>query len=262
MTVEMVTSATGTSLQRLAEASWGRTAEGTHVYFEDQHWTGTQLTERTRRLSGGLREAGLQPGERVVLCMANCPEVGISYQAIWRAGAVTTPVLFLLSEDELRHVLTDSGAVMAITTPEFLPKVLAAGAGVPALRAVVVAGDPGETAAAVPLLSFAGLEAAAEGSLIDSDPDALAALLYTGGTTGRSKGVMISHNALSAAAWATLATTYDPEANTILVPLPLSHAYGLLVNATQVHAIEPAPSSRRCCRCCCSSRSRITTCRH
>ena len=42
--------------------------------------------------------------------MANCPEVGISYHAVWRAGAVATPVLFLLSEDELRHVLSDSGA--------------------------------------------------------------------------------------------------------------------------------------------------------
>ena len=55
--------------------------------------------------------------------MANCPEVGITYDAVWRAGAVATPVLFLLSEDELRHVLTDSGAVLVVTTPEFLPKV-------------------------------------------------------------------------------------------------------------------------------------------
>ena len=50
------------------------------------------------------------PGDRVVLCMANCPEVGIAYAALWRAGAVPTPVLFLLTEDELRHVVADSGA--------------------------------------------------------------------------------------------------------------------------------------------------------
>src|ERR1700690_3742833 len=99
------------------------------LYFEGSEWTGTQLAERVRKLSGGLREAGLRPGERVVICMANCPEVGISYQAIWRAGAVPTPVLFLLSTDELRHVLTDSGAVLIITTSEFLPKVGAAAAG-------------------------------------------------------------------------------------------------------------------------------------
>ena len=227
MTTQMVTSPTGSSLQRLAERSWERTAAGSQLFYEDQHWTGIQLAERSQRLAGGLREAGLRPGERVVICMANCPEVSVSYHAVWRAGAVATPVLFLLSEDELRHVLSDSGAVLAITTPEFLPKVTAAAAGVDGLRAIVVApavpeelvpeallaGEPvaGELMPGkLELLSLADLEAAAPAGLIDSDPAALAALLYTGGTTGRSKGVMISHDALAASAWAATATTYDP----------------------------------------------------
>jgi long-chain acyl-CoA synthetase len=238
MTIEMVTSATGTSLQRLAEAAWARTGQGSQLYFEDQHWTGPQLADRSRKLSGGLREAGLRPGERVVICMANCPEVGISYQAIWRAGAVTTPVLFLLSPDELRHVLTDSGAVLVITTPEFLPKVTAAAAGVAAVRGIVVAG-PAAGGEGVPLLSFADLETASPAPIIDADPGSLAALLYTGGTTGRAKGVMISHNALSASSWAAMATSYDPVLTSMLVPLPLSHVYGLMINAMQLHSIDP-----------------------
>ncbi|HMG62023.1 MAG TPA: AMP-binding protein, partial [Streptosporangiaceae bacterium] len=198
MTVPTVTQATGSSLQRLAEQAWDRTAAGSRLYFEGAQWTGEQLAERVRRLSGGLREAGLEPGERVVVCMANCPEVNITYQAVWRAGAVATPVLFLLSEDELRHVLDDSGAAYAVTTPEFLPKVVAAARGINTLRAVIVAGDFAADGAGPQLLSYAQLEDSAAGSLIDSDPGELAALLYTGGTTGRSKGVMISHNALSA----------------------------------------------------------------
>jgi long-chain acyl-CoA synthetase len=238
MTVQMVTSATGTSLQRLAEDAWQRTGAGSELYFEDQHWTGPQLADRSRRLSGGLREAGLRPGERVVICMANCPEVGISYQAIWRAGGVTTPVLFLLSTDELRHVLTDSGAVLVITTPEFLPKVTAAAAGVASVRGIVVVG-PAAAGDGVPLLSFADLEAVSPAPLVDADPASLAALLYTGGTTGRAKGVMISHNALSASSWAALATSYDPRLTSMLVPLPLSHVYGLMINAMQLHSIDP-----------------------
>ena len=128
MAAPMVTAPTGASLQRLAEQSWDRLGTGSVLHYEGSQWTGEELAERVRRVAGGLQEAGLEPGERVVTCMANCPEVSITYSAIWRAGAVATPVLFLLSEDELRHVLSDSRAVLAVTTPEFLPKVMAAAA--------------------------------------------------------------------------------------------------------------------------------------
>jgi long-chain acyl-CoA synthetase len=80
----MVTPPTGVSLQRLAEQSWDRVAAGSLLYYEDERWTGEQLAERIRRVSGGLVEAGLLPGERVVVCMANCPEVSITYAAAWR----------------------------------------------------------------------------------------------------------------------------------------------------------------------------------
>ena len=199
MAAPMVTPPTGASLQRLAEQSWDRIASGSVLCYEDERWTGEQLAERIRRVAGGLVEAGLLPGERVVVCMANCPEVSITYAAIWRAGAVATPVLFLLSEDELRHVLSDSGAALVVTTAEFLPKVTAAAAHLPNVRAIVVVGEPipgPSKTAGVPLLPYAELEVAPPARLTDSDPAALAALLYTGGTTGRSKGVMISQRGL------------------------------------------------------------------
>jgi long-chain acyl-CoA synthetase len=238
---QLPTSPTGTSLQRLADQYWLRDAGRSELHFEGRRWTSAELADRTRRLSGGLRAAGVRPGDRVVICMANCTEVGVTYHAVWRAGAVATPVLFLLSEDELRHVLTDSGAVLVVTTPEFLPKVAAAAAGVPGVRGIVVAGAAGPGAGSeVPLLDFAVLEQAEPGELTDGDPASLAALLYTGGTTGRSKGVMISHNALSAAAWAATATSYDPAQRTALLPLPLSHVYGLMVSVMSLHSPEPA----------------------
>ena len=239
MTAPMVTEATGTSLQRLAETSWERAGDAAELYFEGTRQTGSQLASRIRRVTGGLREAGLQPGERVVICMANCPEVGITYNAVWRVGAVATPVLFLLSEDELRHVLSDSGAVLVVTTPEFLPKVTAAAAGIDAVRAVVVVGELPAPGGALPLLPFAELETAPDGELTDRDPSDLAALLYTGGTTGRSKGVMISHDALSASAWAATATSYSEALTSALLPLPLSHVYGLMVSVMSLHSPEP-----------------------
>jgi long-chain acyl-CoA synthetase len=209
------------------------------LVFEDNRWEGPTLASRARRLSQGLRDAGLQLGERVVVCMANCVEVNLVYQAVWRAGGVTTPVLFLLSDDELRHVLQDSDAAYVVTTPEFLPKVRAAAQGLGGLRAIVLAGEGLEGADAAGTVAFADLEAAAEGDVVDVDPDGPAALMYTGGTTGRSKGVLLSHNAMSAAAWGATAIGHDPDLTTTLVPLPLSHAFGLLVTTMSLHAPVP-----------------------
>src|SRR5260370_40506779 len=121
----MVTPPTGRRLRRLAEQSWDRVGARSTLHYEDARWTGDQLAERVRRVAGGLVEAGLLPGERVLVCMANCPEVGIPYAAVWRAGGVATPVLFLLSEYGLRHVLTGSGPALVATTPECLRKALA-----------------------------------------------------------------------------------------------------------------------------------------
>ena len=245
MKTPMLTEPTGVSMGRLTELAWERFGGASRLHFEGQTFTGLDLAARTRRLSTGLREIGLQPGERVVVCMANCPEVGLSYQAVWRAGAATTPVLFLLSEDELRHVLRDSAAAYVVTTPEFLPKVLAAAQGVETMRGVVLAGAAPEGEIGLPLFDFAELEQADEGALVDRDSRELAALLYTGGTTGRSKGVMLSHDALSSAAWATVAAgkQSDEEPTTVsLLPLPLSHVYGLTVSVIGLHATEPGTS--------------------
>jgi long-chain acyl-CoA synthetase len=94
--------------------------------YEGQWHTNGQLAERAARLAAGFADLGVRPGDRLLVLMANCPEVLITYTAAWRAGAVVTPLIFLVSEDELRHALIDSGAVGVITTAEFLPKVAAA----------------------------------------------------------------------------------------------------------------------------------------
>ena len=223
-------------------ATLGRRAEevlerlgGEHrsLFFEGTWWTAAELSGRARRAARGFTDLGVRPGDRVVLCMANVPEVGIAYAALWRAGAVPTPVLFLLSEDELRHVDADSGAVAYVTTPEFLAKVSAVAAGKPV---VVVGGAPEGT------VPWEQLEGGEELALVDRRTDDLAALLYTGGTTGRSKGVALSHANLDAAGAAGYAAGHVPGRTRGLLPLPLAHVYGLMVSVTGLHAVEPAQS--------------------
>ena len=218
------------TLSRRAEAALERLGDHRSLWFEGTWQTSGGLAARARRAAAGLVGLGVRPGDRVVLVMANCPEVGIAYAALWRAGAVATPVLFLLSEDELRHVMTDSGAVAVITTPEFLPKVRASAGGLP----VVVVGTATDGA-----LAWSDLEGGDELALVDRTPDDLAALLYTGGTTGRSKGVALTHAGLDAAGHAGSLAARAPGRVRSLLPLPLAHVYGLMVSVTALHAVEP-----------------------
>jgi long-chain acyl-CoA synthetase len=203
------------------------------LLFEGEwHASGT-LFERSRRVAAGLTELGVGPGERVVVTMANGPEVGVLYQAVWRAGAVVTPATFLLPPEDLRHVIADSEASTVVTTPEFAEKVRVAVGGLDSVRAVISTGDVGGE-----VVSLAALEEADPAPIVNRSDDDLAALLYTGGTTGRAKGVMLSHHNLHFTGGAGHDAGHVPGINRALTTLPASHAYGLLVTIVAMHSAE------------------------
>lgn len=223
------------NLAALAEAAFERTGDHPALFFEGAWHDSGALRDRCLRLASGLQELGIEPGDRVVVMMTNCPEVGLLYTALWRAGAVITPALFLLSADDLRHILESSEATAVVTTPEILDTVKVAAKDLPSVKwilATEIQDDP----EVVPLTS---LEDAVPGEIVPRDDSELAALMYTGGTTGRAKGVMISHENLWHAGRAGHEVTYIPGINRTAVPLPLAHSYGLLVTAAGLHAEEP-----------------------
>jgi long-chain acyl-CoA synthetase len=201
------------------------------VLFEGRWLTSGALFDRATRLSAGLRELGLAPGDPVAVVMPTTPDVGVLYQACWRAGLVATPILFLLPPAELRHVLIDSGARAVVTSPEFLGNVQQAADGLD-LR-VVLDGEAADTVA------LDDLAASDPGGIIDRADDDVAALLYTGGTTGRAKGVALTHANLWHAGRAGYESTADDRLARTLVPLPLAHAFGLLVTVTGLQDPEP-----------------------
>ena len=106
------------NLARAAEEALERHGDYESLWFEGTWHRSEALFDRARRLAGGLRELGVEPGDRVVVLMANCPEVGIAYNAVWRVGAVVTPAIFLLPPAELAHVVSDSGARLVLASPE------------------------------------------------------------------------------------------------------------------------------------------------
>jgi long-chain acyl-CoA synthetase len=222
-----------TNLARLADSAHDRLGDHPSLFFEGTWHSSHHMHERSRHLAHGLVRLGITPGDRVVVIMANAPEVTILYHAIWRAGAAVTPVVFLVTAPELRHIVDDSGATAVFTTPEILPKVVEAleGRSLP----VVVLGETGGTH-----LSFADLEKDTEPlPIVDRSPDDLAALMYTGGTTGRSKGVALSHANLAYSGKASRARSHVDGISRGQISLPLSHAFGLLVTVGAMHVPEP-----------------------
>jgi long-chain acyl-CoA synthetase len=223
------------NLARLAERSLQARGDYPSTWFEGR-WHGSgELRNRAHRLAAGLAELGVEPGDRVVVTMANCPEVSIAYQALWHAGAVVTPAMFLLPPQELRHVIADSQARAVITTPEFVPKVAEATEGLDHVGSVICAGAEVEGA-----VSLADLERAEPRAIVPRADDDLAALLYTGGTTGRAKGVMLSHANLHYSGGSVHEAAHVPGVDRGLMTLPLSHAYGLLLTVAGMHVTEQA----------------------
>jgi len=220
------------NLAALAERAFEARGDYEALRFEGRWHRSGELFERSRRLAGGLVGLGLEPGARVAVTMANSPEVGIVYQALWRAGLIVTPANFLLAVEDLRHVLADAEAAAVITSPEFAEKVRAAAAGLGSVGHLICTGEVDGFQA------LADLEEADPGPIVPRADDQLAALLYTGGTTGRAKGVMLTHAALDFAGAAAQRAAHVPGVNRALATLPLSHAYGLLVTIAGMHSPE------------------------
>ncbi|MFL5969760.1 MAG: class I adenylate-forming enzyme family protein [Gaiellaceae bacterium] len=199
------------NLARLAEATFERRGDYPALWFDGDWHSSGELFDRAQRI-----DLGVEPGDRVVVLMENSPDVGIAYHAIWRAGAVVTPAVFLLTREELERLILDAEPALVLTSETFADTARAAAGDVR-----VVTG-------------LAELEAA-ESPIVDRDDSDLAALVYTGGTTGRAKGVMLTHANLFEAGRAGHEAGHVDGIDRSLSCLPLAHSYGLLVLNVALH---------------------------
>ncbi len=192
------------------------------------------VLERVRRVSLGLRELGLAPGERVALLCENRPEWAIVDYGCLAGRLADVPIYPTLPAEQLPHILNDSGAVAVfVSTTAQAAKVAAVRDRCPALR-IVIGIDA--TAADGCDLTLAQLEArgaaleAARGAEWERDalavrPDDLATLIYTSGTTGAPKGVMLTHDNFHANVMASRRSVPFGGDDVALSFLPLSHIF-------------------------------------
>jgi long-chain acyl-CoA synthetase len=191
--------------------------------------TWAELDAEVSRVAGGLGAAGIVAGHRVMLALGNRLEFATAYLGVLRAQAVAVPVNPSSTRGELTRMLADSGARMVIADPDTIGGVREAVAAARdderPVRTVVVeaAVEPDEQ-------SYDALRAAAPRDVPPlPDPEKLAVLLYTSGTSGLPRAVMLTHRALVANI-EQVATVEPPMIHSndvVLGVLPLFHVYGL-----------------------------------
>ena len=200
------------------------------VLTDDRDLSYHDVADQSRRLADGLAMLGVQPGDRVAMIMANYPEFVPVKFAIARAGATAVPLNYLYRGDELRFVLADAGCRVVITMTGFAGLDYQAALDVmPDPPSVVVFDTDGRTRpGALTLDGLAELGERNRGACDDRpvDPGEPGDLLYTSGTTGVPKGVLLSQDAVLRTAFASALTRAYEDGRRILFSLPCYHMFG------------------------------------
>jgi long-chain acyl-CoA synthetase len=214
----------------------------TAVVFYGRRISYGELREATDRLACALARLGVKKGDRVALYLLNSPQFIIAYFAALKCGATVTPISPVYTSHEVRFQLEDSGARAAICQDILYEKVAKSGAALdfavvtnvaeylPPLKRLFA--SRAEVTGKVHWLQDLLKAHPPEPPKVAIDPRTdLAALPYTGGTTGNPKGVMLTHYNLVAAQTMGQATfsVFEPGKEVILAFLPFFHIYGQVV---------------------------------
>lgn len=184
---------------------------GAVYHGERQHQTWTQLRERSLRLAASLADRGA----RIAVASENCPQIIELMFGVWAAECVYVPINYKLHPREMVQILEDSGATQVFASPK-----IAAMLGPETEVPIAVIGTDG----------YDQWFAAEPSPPPTTDPETLAWLFYTSGTTGKSKGAMLSHRNLMAMTVSHLADFDSPDENCTLVHgAPMSHGSGLYI---------------------------------
>ena len=155
--------------------------------------TAAQVADAASRLAASLQELGVKPGDRVATLLENSPEMLLAWFATIWAGAISVPVNTAYKGDYLRHQLADSGARVLIIADDLVERVGAISGELPTLEHVICLGEPRQLSG-VSSQTWSDALKAAPVPATDVRPADLATFVYTGGTTGLSKGCMLTHN--------------------------------------------------------------------
>ncbi|MDF2789419.1 MAG: AMP-dependent synthetase and ligase [Neobacillus sp.] len=213
-------------LNDLLETNIRQFGEYPFLQFKEKQYTNTECKMFADQFASKLMKHGIAVGDRVIVCMPNCPEVIFAYQGITRAGAIIVPVMFTLHPKELHYIALNSGAKVVITSSLILGNVEKALEGLPSKPLIVVVDQPTSEGG----INFYDVKD--EASFVpgsEGHEDDTAVILYTSGTTGNPKGVLLTHKNLTSNAQNSV-NHNELERGTTIGVLPLAHVYGLTIS--------------------------------
>ncbi len=237
-------------LHRLLEETTQRFPDRTAIIFLGKKMTYRQLDERVKRFATAVSAMGVKTGDRVACILPNCPQFVISYYGVMKTGAIFVQVNPLNSEKEIQFQLADSGAETVIVPDVLdLPNKIRNIKSETSLKRIIYTSikeylpfpknvlyplkkpSPSKFEKGEGILFFKDLLASHPPSppTVTLDQDEVALLLYTGGTTGISKGCMLSHrnlvcNTIQCSLWF---PKVERGKETFLSVLPFFHSYGM-----------------------------------
>jgi long-chain acyl-CoA synthetase len=185
-----------------------------------------ELAGDVGRCASGLRDIGLQPGDRISLYLPNSVAYVVCLYGAMRAGLVASPINSTFTPSEVAYLLADSEASAIVTTPELAARL----SGVlpeAGLRAMVIAGAGAapEAGTGAPTYDLSEMLAVPARDLAYPDDDWPACLPYSSGTTGRSKGIVHSHDSLAMQAILSANHLQLRPEDVLVQALPLVHLY-------------------------------------
>lgn len=189
-------------------------------------FTYAQAHAQVCRLANGLRALGVGKGDTVVTLLDNSADAVFAWLALNTLGAISVPVNTAYKGEFLRHQASDAAAALVIAESDYAERVIEVAAGLPALRTLVYRGERPASAAAFGGQALPWAELVfddASDPVVEVKPGELAMLIYTGGTTGLSKGCMVSHNYACNLARQMLALTGRTLDTRTWTALPLFH---------------------------------------
>lgn len=194
------------------------------IVFEDKRYTFSQLNERVNRLANGLLKLGVKKGDRIAFLQVNCNQCVETYFAVAKTGAIYLPLNFRVKEKELNYMLNTAEATTFIIGERYIPMIKSMQPELKYLKHFISIENKHDD-----MLYYEDIikSSPADEVVTEIDEDETTILLFTAGTTGFPKGVMLSHNSFSSYMLENVSPA-DPESDeSNILTVPLYHVAGI-----------------------------------